>query len=337
MDSSGNALSLKNEARLTLIKPTIDLAAETLTVTLLDEQTMPVRWSSSSSDPPVAALAPLVISLVAGTSRGEGEPVTVVQVCGDTCTVHTYQGATVSEWFSTALRRQCNLARRPPGHEYERNQFSVVGAAATAAEAVPRLSGEAGPNDGDRSNGGGEDDCAVQGAVGAPLAFSNEGQLLLVSEETVDDLQSRLAPVSQSDGLIDESDSSSSGSEEELAGQEGIEDGEGRLRSPRRPANFTPARICDLAARLRPNIVVRGVTDGAFGSSNLQPYAEDQWCSVRASVVGAVPSQEGKQGGVSTATVPLRLELRGFKLCNRCGVVNVDTVSTCRVKNRLAR
>ena len=86
MDSSGNALSLKNEARLTLIKPTIDLAAETLTVTLLDEQTMPVRWSSSSSDPPVAALAPLVISLVAGTSRGEGEPVTVVQVCGDTCT-----------------------------------------------------------------------------------------------------------------------------------------------------------------------------------------------------------------------------------------------------------
>ena len=144
VDSSGMALSLKNEARLTLIKPSVDISRGLLTVQLDDSEEQ-------------VSLPPLVISLeqVPGSENSRS-----MQVCGDTCTGRVYEGD-ASEWFTTALRRECRLARRPPG-QAERSQQQL--------------------------------EARESGGEGLPpsIAFANEGQLLIVGEESIGDLQRRL-------------------------------------------------------------------------------------------------------------------------------------------------
>jgi uncharacterized protein YcbX len=62
-----------------------------------------------------------------------------------------------AEWFTTALRRECTLARRPPGSAERSQQNDMPGADAKAT-----------------------------------IGFANEGQFLIVAEESVEDLQRRL-------------------------------------------------------------------------------------------------------------------------------------------------
>ena len=203
-----------------------------------------------------------------------------IEVCGDTCSAIAYQGA-VAEWFTTALRRQCTLARRPAG-KCERS--SGAGARAGAAT---RTTSDHMPSVGSYQ---GDTGLSGQDAEPAPLAFSNEGQFLIVSEQSVADLHARLPPnkgggtVDDERAIVDASHSSEHADE-----------------------------LQELTARLRPNVVVRGT--GAA-------YTEDHWDWVRALPGSGVGGTEPEAG----------LLLRGFQLCNRCGVVNVHTRTAVRLR-----
>ena len=144
IDSTGAALSLKTEARLTLIKPSIDISKRLLTIQL-DE-------SNSKSK---LNLPPLVISL---EEIPDSESTRSMQVCGDMCTGRIYEGD-ATEWFTAALGRECTLARRPPDSD-QRIQH--------------------------------DDDTKSAAAAATTIAFANEGQFLIVGEESVHDLQGRL-------------------------------------------------------------------------------------------------------------------------------------------------
>lgn len=150
VDSTGSALSLKNEARLTLIKPSIDISRGLLTIRL--EETIPENETSSigTAKP---GLPPLVLSL---EETLDSSATRSMQVCGDMCTGRMYSGD-AAEWFTTALRRECTLARRPPGSAERSQQNDMPGADAKAT-----------------------------------IGFANEGQFLIVAEESVEDLQRRL-------------------------------------------------------------------------------------------------------------------------------------------------
>eukprot|EP01047_Picozoa_sp_COSAG01_P015222 COSAG01_NODE_758_length_13805_cov_23.267912_10_plen_248_part_00 len=174
LDSTGQALSLKNEAKLTLIKPSIDLSKGIMTIRLVaaDESEKGDK-DVGGSDGGVGGgsggdartkLPPLVLSL-AESHDGNEMAVKSIQVCGDTCSGRLYAGE-VSEWFSLALGREASLARRPPGAS-ERSQRSAQ-------------------HHGSDGSGG------SSGSPAASIAFSNEGQFLVVSEESVQDLQTKL-------------------------------------------------------------------------------------------------------------------------------------------------
>lgn len=150
VDSTGAALSLKNEARLTLIKPSIDISRGLLTIRL--EESRPVdEISTVGTAKP--CLPPLVLSLEETLDSSANRS---MQVCGDMCTGRVY-GGDAAEWFTAALRRECSLARRPPGSAERAQQNEGTGA-----------------------------------DVKATIGFANEGQLLIVGEESVHDLQRRL-------------------------------------------------------------------------------------------------------------------------------------------------
>ena len=70
-----------------------------------------------------------------------------------------------------------------------------------------------------------------------------------------------------------------------------------------------PLQKLDLMARFRPNVVVRG---GAA-------FEEDQWSTL------TMPQAQTTGGSLLATTTP-PLMLRAYKPCNRCGVINVDTV-----------
>ena len=152
VDSTGAALSLKNEARLTLIKPSIDISRGLLTIRLEESRTENETGANRSAGP---ALPPLVLSLeeTPGSSAARS-----MQVCGDMCTGRVYSGD-AAEWFTAALRRECSLARRPPGSAERSQQNEMTG-----------------------------------GEAKSTIGFANEGQLLIVGEESVQDLQGRLPP-----------------------------------------------------------------------------------------------------------------------------------------------
>lgn len=152
VDSTGTALSLKNESRLTLIKPSIDMSRGLLTIRLDESRS---AYGTGTTGATESSLPPLVLSLEdtldSSTARS-------MQVCGDMCTGRLYSGDTAA-WFTAALRRECSLARRPPGSAERSQQSAASGANATAA-----------------------------------IGFANEGQILVVGEESVQDLQRRLPP-----------------------------------------------------------------------------------------------------------------------------------------------
>ena len=160
VDSTGAALSLKNEARLTLIKPSIDLSRGLLTIRLEDSSPETTAGAGAGTGRAKLGLPPLVISLEETPGSGATR---AMQVCGDMCTGRVYDGD-ATEWFTAALRRECTLARRPPGSAERSQQADTAG----------------GDTDGDGSSSK------------ARLGFANEGQFLIVGEESVNDLQRRL-------------------------------------------------------------------------------------------------------------------------------------------------
>jgi molybdenum cofactor sulfurtransferase len=242
VDAAGESLNLKNEGGLARILPSIDLDTRTMTLTLAPpplargEADKPDEsdYGSGSDDDDddsatmqpaysgVDSLPPLTISLDESVHGGAVRRLTV---CGDSCSAALYSGS-VQHWLSAALGRDCSLTRIPV--DYVRTQ-----------------SDDAGP-----------------GAGPAPsLSFANEGQFLVLCNESLRDLLGRLPPDCEA--------ATAAAAAERYHGV-----------STDIPTVGAGEPWVTFVARFRPNIVLEGLCGG-------QPYAEDSWGMLTVADAGA--------------------------------------------------